>query len=165
MIKKILPFYIAFVIIFTPPLLVLGADPNGITTGCNTGDVIKKPAEPAQPERIEMIDGVATVIPAKPAMPERYEYANPCNFNGLMESINKVINFVLFVLATPLFALIIIYVAWLYLSDMGSAENVKKAKKIFKNVVIGYVIALAAWLIVKTILSSLGFSGPMFLFI
>jgi len=107
--------------------------------------------------------GVVTDCNTGPIDPNTGNYVNPCNFNRLMETINKVINFVLFTLATPLFALIIIYVAWLYLSDMGSAENVKKAKKIFKNVVIGYIIALAAWLIVKTILSSLGFNGPMYL--
>jgi heme A synthase len=73
----------------------------------------------------------------------------------VMSLVNRFINFLLITLATPLFALIMIYVGWLYLSDMGSAENVTKAKKIFKNVVIGYVIALAAWLIVHTIVASL----------
>ena len=86
-----------------------------------------------------------------------------CNFNDLMTLINTVIHFVLVDLATPLFALIIIYTAWLYLSSGGSSENVTKAKKIFKNALIGYVIALAAWLIVTTILKTLGFVGPSFL--
>lgn len=84
-------------------------------------------------------------------------FKDPCDFNMVMALVNKVINFMLITLATPLFALIIIYVAWLYLSDMGSSENITKAKKIFKNVVIGYLIALAAWLIVKTILVGVGF--------
>ncbi|MCX6754903.1 MAG: IPT/TIG domain-containing protein [Candidatus Nomurabacteria bacterium] len=90
-------------------------------------------------------------------------YSNACDFNMVIAIINKVINFLLVTLATPLFALIIIYVGWLYLSDMGSSENIKHAKEILKNAVIGYVIALAAWLIVKTILFSLGFTGPTFL--
>jgi hypothetical protein len=86
-----------------------------------------------------------------------------CNFNYLMILINNVITFLLITMATPLFALIIIYVAWLYLSASGNTENVGKAKKILKNAIFGYVIALAAWLIVKTILSSLGFKGPLYL--
>ncbi len=87
-----------------------------------------------------------------------------CDFNYFMQLLNTVINFVLYTLATPIFALIIVYAGWLYLSDGGSSENVGKAKKILKNAVIGYVIALAAWLIVKTILTSLGFeSGTTFL--
>lgn len=87
----------------------------------------------------------------------------PCDFNYLMTLINNVISFLLITLATPLFALIIIYTGWLYLSAGGSSENVTRAKKIFKNALIGYIIALAAWLIVKAILTTLGFTGPMFL--
>lgn len=87
----------------------------------------------------------------------------PCNFEYLMIMINGLITFVLFTLATPLFALILIYTGWLYLSAGGSSENVSKAKKIFKNALIGYVIALAAWLVVKTILTTLGFTGTTYL--
>jgi hypothetical protein len=96
--------------------------------------------------------------------PETNNYVNSCDFDMVMTLINKVINFLLITMATPLFALIIVYVGWLYLSDMGSTENVKKAKKILKNAIIGYVIALAAWLIVKTILVTVGFNlGDSFL--
>lgn len=128
MIKKISIFILAFAIIFTPPIMVLGA---GLVPDCNI-----------------IVNGVMT---------------KPCDFNSLMTLINSVINFLLITLATPLFALILIYVGWLYLSSGGSSENVTKAKKILKNAFIGYVIALAAWLIVKTILTTLGFTGPMFL--
>ncbi len=89
--------------------------------------------------------------------PDTGNYENPCDFNMVLALVNKVINFLLITLATPMFALILIYVGWLYLSDMGNSENITKAKKIFKNVVIGYVIALAAWLIIKTILVGVGF--------
>ncbi|MBK5215552.1 MAG: hypothetical protein JJE53_01950 [Candidatus Pacebacteria bacterium] len=95
--------------------------------------------------------------------PVTKNYAVACDFDMLLAIINKVISFLLVTLATPLFALIIIYTGWLYLSSMGSPENITKAKKIFKNAFIGYVIALAAWLIVKTILTSLGYSGEMYL--
>jgi hypothetical protein len=92
-------------------------------------------------------------------------YCDPCDFNMVMNIINKIITFVLITLATPLFALIIIYTAWLYLSAGGSSENVTKAKKIFKNAIIGYIIALAAWLIVRTILSSLGVTDTDIMFL
>jgi hypothetical protein len=84
---------------------------------------------------------------------------NPCEFDDLMQLLNNVINYLLFIIATPLAALIIVYAGVLYVFDGGSAEQVKKAKGILKNVVIGYVIALAAWLIVKTILVALNFEG------
>lgn len=82
---------------------------------------------------------------------------NPCDFDYLMELVNNAITFALYFLATPLAAVFFAYAGFLYLTSGGNEENTKKAKKIIKNVLIGYVIALAAWLIVKTILVSLGF--------
>ncbi|MFA6251692.1 MAG: hypothetical protein WC603_03655 [Candidatus Paceibacterota bacterium] len=148
--RKIVPFILAFMIIFTPTFLVLGA---GLVPDCNTGKVYTIPE--VKP-KTEVVDGVVVTTPGSP---ERYEYANPCDFNMVLKLINTVINFLVVTLATPLFALILVYVGWLYLSDQGSSENVKKAKTILKNAFIGYIIALAAWLIVKSILASLGFHG------
>ncbi|MDE2031286.1 MAG: hypothetical protein KGI58_03465 [Patescibacteria group bacterium] len=88
---------------------------------------------------------------------------NPCDFTYLMTLANNVINFLLFIVATPLVAMILCYAGFLLLTSGGSSENVTKAKHIIMNVVIGYIIALAAWLIIHTILSALGFNGPMFL--
>lgn len=132
MIKKILPYILGFIIIFTPSFLVMGAP---LVPDCNSGEI-----------------NVATG-----------NFKNACDFNTLITLVNNVINFILFYLATPLFALITLYVGWLYLSDMGSAKNVEKSKSIFKNVLFGYVIALAAWLIVHTIIGALGFKGDSFL--
>jgi hypothetical protein len=52
------------------------------------------------------------------------------------------------------------------LTSGGNSEKATKVKHILGNVVIGYVVALAAWLIINTILSSLGVDssiGSMFL--
>lgn len=133
---------------------------TGIDTGGVCGGAVNKPL--AEGGGITF-SGIVPVCNTGDIDPETNNYVNACDFNMLMTLINKVITFLLITLATPLFALIIIYVAWLYLSAGGSSENVTKAKKILKNALIGYVIALAAWLIVKTILISLGFTGPMFL--
>ena len=79
-----------------------------------------------------------------------------CGWKELMVLVNNVIKFLLFTVATPLVALIIAYAGWLYLSSGGSEENITKAKKILLNVVVGYIIGLAAWLIVRTIVLSIG---------
>jgi hypothetical protein len=149
MIKKTLPFILGFIIIFSPPLTVLGA---GLVPDCNKGPVKTIAAK-------THMEGTKTIID----VPEKYEYANPCDFNQLLTIVNNVINFLLVKIVTPLFALILVYAGWLYLSDMGSAEHKTKAKKILVNALIGFVIALAAWLVVKTILTTLGFTGPMYL--
>jgi hypothetical protein len=134
MLKKISILVLGLVIVFAPSFLMVEAvEFSGIVPVCNT--------------KLDANGG----------------FSDPCDFDMLLELVNKFISYLLVYLATPIFALIIIYVAWLYLSDMGSSENIKKAKTILKNAVIGYVIILSAWLIVKTILLSLGFEGPMFL--
>lgn len=137
MLKKVLPFILGFVIILSTPTFALGASStvkfNGLVPVCNT------------------------ITNSKGG------FSDPCDFNMIMAIINKLITFLLITLATPLFALIIIYTGWLYISAGGSSENVTRAKKIFKNALIGYVIALAAWLIVNTIIKTLGFNGDTFL--
>jgi hypothetical protein len=85
-------------------------------------------------------------------------YINDCDFDMIMVLVNKIINFALITLATPLFALIIMYVGFLYLTAGGSPKNIDKSKVILKNAVVGYIIALVAWLVVKSILLSLGFT-------
>ncbi len=89
--------------------------------------------------------------------------AKPCNFGSLMTLANTVINFLLFVIAAPLMALILVYAGWLYISDAGSEKNITKAKDAMKKGLIGFVLALAAWLIIHTIMISLGFNGTMYL--
>ncbi len=83
---------------------------------------------------------------------------NPCDFAGFMELINNVIQFLLFKMAVPIAAIMFAY-AGVLLVTAGGGEAKTKAKHIFGNVVFGLVIAIAAWLIVRTILSILGFNG------
>jgi len=108
-------------------------------------------------ETSEVVDGQTVVTPA--------HFSDECDFDALVDMINKVIDFILFILATPIFAIIVVYAGWLYLSDGGSSKNVSTAKKILKNAILGYVFALAGWLIVKTILVSFGFTDDDYMFL
>ncbi len=91
------------------------------------------------------------------------EYSDPCDFTWGINLINNIIHFLLIDVATPLAALIICWAGFLLITAGGSSENINKAKKILKNLVIGYVIALAAWIIVHTIYTTLNFKGPDYL--
>ena len=84
---------------------------------------------------------------------------NPCDFNAFMALINKVIRFILFALAIPIAAIMFAYAGFLMVTSGGSTEARGKAKKIFTNAAYGLVIAATAWLIVRTILSILGYDG------
>jgi len=133
--NKILIFIISLLITFSP--LAIFADDYSYTKG-----------EGLVPKCGEVVNG---------------KIATNCDFNQLMILINKVINFIIVDLATPVMALILIYVGITYLTSGGNKNVVQKSKKILMNVVFGYLIVLVAWLVIKTILKSLGFTGPTYL--
>lgn len=124
---------------------------NELNTTTSTRTTEVAPAPPA-PEKEKGIVPRCNVGPIDQATGN---YINACDFNYFMRLINNIIKFLLFVIATPLVALIIVYVAYLFLSAGGSAGQTEKAKHILFNVVIGYVIALSAWLIINTIMTTL----------
>ncbi|HNW71788.1 MAG TPA: pilin [Candidatus Paceibacterota bacterium] len=82
-----------------------------------------------------------------------------CGFKELVDVVNKVINYVLFVLAIPIAAIMFAYAGILLITSGGEPSKRTKAKSIFVNVGIGLVVAAAAWLIINTILSIVGFDG------
>ncbi|MBI3888813.1 hypothetical protein HY311_03410 [Candidatus Nomurabacteria bacterium] len=83
----------------------------------------------------------------------------PCDFNALMTLVNTLINFALYFMAIPIAAIMFVYAGFELVSSGGSTEKRGIAKKVFTNAVIGLILAAAAWLIVKTLLSILGYSG------
>ena len=89
-------------------------------------------------------------------------YASKCDFNALMALVNTVIHFILFYMAIPIAAIMSAYAGFLMVTAGGEAAGARtKAKSIFTNALIGLVIACAAWLIVKLILSILGYNEPL----
>jgi len=103
------------------------------------------------------------VLNAEPLIPCDGGPSNECDFNDLMTLINNFINFLIFTLALPLAAIVFAWAGFLFMTSGGDSGKRTKAKGMLINVVIGLVIALAAWLIVQTILQSLGYDGPLFL--
>lgn len=128
------------------------ATPNGNGGGGNVGNGANQ-----MPSFIAGLvpDCMRTIV----VDPTTHLVNNPCDFNALMTLVNNVIQFLLFYLATPLAAIAFSYAGFLLITSGGSEEKLGTAKKIIKNVLIGYVIALAAWLIVNTILTTLGVSS------
>lgn len=79
---------------------------------------------------------------------------HPCTFNDLVAAAQKVIDWLLY--AAVFFAAILFsYAGVLYVSSAGNPGQVERAHRIFKNVAVGFIIALAAWLIVHTITATL----------
>lgn len=83
-----------------------------------------------------------------------------CDFNALMDLINRLINFIIVYLAVPIAALSFAYAGFSMLALGGeSAGGMEKAKNVFTNTVIGLLLVAGAWLIIHTLLSILGYDG------
>ena len=93
----------------------------------------------------------------KDVLEKNPEYAEPCSFNHAMQLINNIISFILFYMAVPIAAIMFAYAGFLLVTSGGSEEAKTRAKSIFTDAVIGLVIAVAAFLIIKTILSIVGY--------
>jgi len=77
-----------------------------------------------------------------------------CGFEDFIELINNIISFLLFI-SVPIAVIAFIYSGFLFMTSQGDAAQVSKARGIFKNVAIGFIFVLSAWLIVYLIVTSL----------
>lgn len=78
-----------------------------------------------------------------------------CGLTDAITLIQRLIEYI-FILILPIAAIVFVYVGYLFLTSGGNPDKRSTAKKAMLNLVIGIVIIMAAWLIVKTILLSLG---------
>ncbi len=85
--------------------------------------------------------------------------AVPCDFNALMKLVNGGINFILKFLAIPIAAIMFFYAGFLMVTSGGSSESKTKAKNIFTNTAIGIIFIAGSWLIIKMILTILGYNS------
>jgi hypothetical protein len=85
--------------------------------------------------------------------------ANPCGFTQLLTLVNNVIHFILYDMVIPIAAILFAYAGFELVTSGGSTEKRGTAKKVFTNVVIGLVIAMACWLIVELLIHILGYNG------
>ena len=82
-----------------------------------------------------------------------------CGWDEFLHLVNNVIYFILFYMLVPIAAIMFAYAGFMLVTSGGEPGKRTTAKKIFSNVAIGLIIAVASWLIVKTLLSLLGYNG------
>ncbi|MBP9710876.1 MAG: hypothetical protein KBD50_01275 [Candidatus Pacebacteria bacterium] len=73
-----------------------------------------------------------------------------CDLGKLMQNI---INFLLVGIVVPLAAVMFAYAGVLYFTGGSNPGRITRAHKIFKNVLIGFLIAISGWLVVNTIMT------------
>lgn len=128
-IVKILPTVLVFFVLFMPSFFAV----HGATSLIPCNNMTTAP------------DG--TVTPA-----------GSCDFDDLMTLIDTMIKFLIFKMVIPIAAILFAYTGFSMVTAPG-AEAKTKAKDTFSSVVIGLIIAVAGYLIVKTLLSILGYNG------
>jgi hypothetical protein len=79
-----------------------------------------------------------------------------CNFEAFICLLQRIMNFLLFVLAVPLAAISFAFIGFQMMVDSAQGKDVRGLKGTFMTVVFGLCIMLAAWLIVHAIVKGLG---------
>ena len=77
-----------------------------------------------------------------------------CDFNYLLIMTKNIITF-LFYFSTAIAAAAFAVAGFKYVTAQGNTGQITQAHSIFKNVVVGLIIALSGWLLINTILSAL----------
>lgn len=84
-----------------------------------------------------------------------------CDFDTLIATINRVIDFLIIFIAFPLVAIVVAWAGFQLIISGGGAEQRTHAKSMIGKVLIGLIIALLSWCIIKLILITLGYHGPL----
>jgi hypothetical protein len=80
--------------------------------------------------------------------------ADSCNWDEFINTLNRVKDYG-FQLVVVLSVIFIVYAGGIYLTSAGNSGKIQQAHNILSNVVIGFFLAAAGWLIVHTILKTL----------
>lgn len=89
---------------------------------------------------------------------------NKCTFTDIFKLINNVLRFMLTTIFIPVFVIVLMYTGYQYLMAQGKPGMHAKLKNRLWKLVVGFVIVLCAWLIVRTFLSIIGYEeGALFL--
>jgi len=87
-----------------------------------------------------------------------------CTFDSVLQLVNNLINFFFTTLLLPLIVLLIMYLGYGYLTANGNPAQHAKLKSMLKNIVLGLLLIVCAWLIVRTLLSVLGYTDDLMFF-
>ena len=84
----------------------------------------------------------------------------PCTYSTFIKGVDNILRF-LIGFATVVAVIMFVYAGYLLISSGGDRAKAEQAKAIFKNVTIGFVIVITAWLIVFTIVDTFTGNKPL----
>lgn len=89
--------------------------------------------------------------------PGNSDTTNRCDFQHLMAMINKLIGILVFIIAPAIAAICMAWGGFLYMTSAGG-EGAKKGKAFIIDAFVGWLLAFAAFIIIKFILVQLGYN-------
>jgi len=81
-----------------------------------------------------------------------------CDFNAFVGLIKGIMDWAI-TIAPFLAAIAFAFAGFFYMTSAGDTGKVEKAHEIFRNTAIGLILVLAAWFVVKAVLTGLGVTG------
>lgn len=85
---------------------------------------------------------------------------DPCDIEDLNKLIQDILNLV-FMLASFIVAGMFMYAGFLLITSVGDMGKIQKAKEIFRRVIVGFLIMLLAYLVVKNLVEKLNLDGEV----
>lgn len=80
-----------------------------------------------------------------------------CHFNEFIETVNRVINFVIFFVAFPIVGIVAAWAGFNLITSGGNSSKKEYATGMLWKVLIGLVCALLCWAIIKLVLITFGY--------
>lgn len=90
-------------------------------------------------------DVVSNIIPC----------TDKCTFSDVFRLLNNIIKFFFTTLLIPIFIIMLMYAGYQYITAQGNPSKVANLKKMLGNFAKGLLLILCAWLIVRTIMTTL----------
>lgn len=76
-----------------------------------------------------------------------------CDFNDVLRLINNLITFLITTIFIPIVILLFMYAGYRYLTAGGNPAKIVNIKKMVRNIIVGMLLVLCSWLIVKTVVT------------
>ncbi len=100
-------------------------------------------------------DASAQQLVTKITVLQKCNDSSGCGWQDFLQLVREGLGFMFF-LASLLIVISISYAGWLFITGGSNEGNIKKARGILWNVVIGVVFMMTGWLIIDYILTTLG---------
>ncbi len=124
-------------------------DPNNTNSGSGTGGIygtgLPSYTSGLTAEQIAADKQGNGLIPCK----------DTCDFSDILQLVNNLIEFLIKTLFIPIIIILFMYAGYKYITAGGNPSKVANLKKMIMHIVVGMLLVLCSWLIVKTVISIL----------